>query len=40
MDKIFKGEKLEKNKIREVSGKQESDYSWGDKGEKENIVSF
>ena len=40
MDKIFKGEKLEKNKIREVSGKEESDYSWGDKGEKENIVSF
>ena len=32
MDKIFKGEKLEKEKIRDDQGKQEDDYSWGAKG--------
>lgn len=32
MDKIFKGEKLEKEKVRDDEGKQEKDYSWGDKG--------
>lgn len=37
MDKIFKGEKLEKNKVRDDSGKE---GDWGGKGEKEEFVSF
>lgn len=40
MDKIFKGEKLEKDKVRDDSGKQENDYSWEGKGKKGDFVSF
>ena len=40
MDKIFKGEKLEKQKVRDDEGKQDKDYTWGDEGSKGKFVSF